>query len=90
MREELKDFSSDQSVYLKMKAAQADFACEYSLDGKTWSAIGSTLDGKQLSTKVAGGYIGAYLGLYAFSETVATASFDWATYREINTKGKKK
>ena len=53
------------------------FTIEYSLNNKTWTQIGSVLDGKYLSTKFSGGYVGAYLGLYAFAKTPAIASFDW-------------
>ncbi len=81
-RVELKGHDAERPVYLRMKADKADFSCEYSLDNQQWSAIGAVLDGKQLSTTVAGGYIGAYLGLYAFADTPATARFDWATYQK--------
>jgi len=38
------------------------------------------LDGKMLSTKVAGGFVGAYFGLYAFAKSPAVATFDWAEH----------
>jgi len=79
---ELKGYKPGRQVCLRMKALEADFACEYSLNNKTWTQIGSVLDGKHLSTKVSGGYVGAYFGLYAFAKTPAVASFDWATYQK--------
>ncbi len=81
---ELKGYKPGKPIYLRMKALEADFACEYSLNNKTWTQMGSVLDGKHLSTKVSGGYVGAYFGLYAFAKTPAIASFDWATYRKTN------
>jgi len=36
-----------------------------------------------LSTKVAGGFVGAYFGLYAFSNSPAVAKFDWAEHKRI-------
>ena len=58
--------------------------CEYSLNNKTWIPSGLTLDGKLLSTKVAGGYVGAYFGLYAYSKSPAIATFDWAEHLKVN------
>ena len=58
-------------------------ASEYSLDNVNWTPCGETLDGKLLSTKAAGGFVGAYLGLYAYADTSAKATFDWATYKKI-------
>jgi xylan 1,4-beta-xylosidase len=81
---ELKGYKPGKQVYLRMKAHKADFVCEYSLNNKTWMQIGDVLDGKHLSTKVSGGYIGAYFGLYAFAKTPAIASFDWATHQKTN------
>ena len=71
---ELKGYKPGKQVYLRMKANEADFACEYSLNNKTWLQIGSVLDGKHLSTKVSGGYVGAYFGLYTFAKTPAIAA----------------
>ena len=61
----------------------SEFKCEYSLDNVSWMPFGETLDGKVLSTKIAGGFVGAYFGLYAFADSSAKATFDWATYRKI-------
>jgi xylan 1,4-beta-xylosidase len=81
---ELKNYTSGKQVYLRMKGLEADFMCEYSLDNKTWTQFGTTLDGKYLSTTVSGGYIGAYFGLYAFAKTPAIATFDSASNKKIS------
>jgi alpha-N-arabinofuranosidase len=83
---ELKGYKTGKQIYLRMKALEAEFVCEYSLNNKIWTQIGSVLDGKQLSTKVSGGYVGAYFGLYAFAKTPAIASFDWATNKNSEPK----
>jgi alpha-N-arabinofuranosidase len=66
-----------------MKALDADFVCEYSMNNKTWTQIGNVLDGKHLSTKVSGGYIGAYFGLYSYAKAPAMAKFNWAKYEKL-------
>ncbi len=84
IKTELQNFKVGKLVFLRMNILQDKFNCEYSLNNKTWKAIGSDLDGKQLSTKVSGGYIGAYFGLYAYAKLPATAIFDWTTYKKLN------
>jgi alpha-N-arabinofuranosidase len=82
-RKELTAFNPGQKIYLKMQMLENEFICAYCFDEKNWKEIGGVLDGKHLSTKVAGGYIGAYFGLYAYSKSPAKATFDWAKYKEI-------
>jgi len=80
---ELKGYSPGHQVYLRMKALGAEFICEYSMDNKSWTQFGKTLDGKHLSTAISGGFIGAYFGLYAYANTPAIATFDWATHKKL-------
>lgn len=79
----LNSFKSEQSIFFKMKTIDSDFYAFYSLDNKEWKPLGGKLDAKHLSTKSAGGYIGAYFGLYAYSKSSQKAEFDWATYKEL-------
>ncbi|SNR77967.1 alpha-N-arabinofuranosidase [Lutibacter agarilyticus] len=81
---QLKDFKPSQSVFLKMKTIENEFYAFYSLDETNWKPIGGKLDAKLLSTKTAGGYIGAYFGLYSYAKSPQKAVFDWATYKELN------
>jgi xylan 1,4-beta-xylosidase len=83
----LKDCPTGGRVYLRMQARGSRFGCEYSLDNQAWTRIGETLDGTHLSTHSAGGFVGAYLGLYAFAKSPARATFDWAAYRKIEAAG---
>jgi alpha-N-arabinofuranosidase len=80
---ELEGFKAGNQVFFKMIALGNEFKCEYSLDNVKWLPCGETLDGKILSTKIAGGFVGAYFGLYAFADSSAKATFDWATYKKI-------
>jgi alpha-N-arabinofuranosidase len=66
-----------------MLILENEFKCEYCINEKDWIAFGNVLDGKLLSTKVAGGYVGAYLGLYTYAKTPAKAQFDWVEYKKI-------
>ncbi|MFL6578668.1 MAG: hypothetical protein ACJ8MR_18730, partial [Povalibacter sp.] len=45
-----------------------DYAFFYDADGKGWHALGEHQDGSILSTKVAGGFVGATVGPYVRSE----------------------
>jgi len=79
--------TSDGRVYLKVEAhGQAyNFYVATKLDA--WQPVAENVDGRILSTTVAGGFVGAYLGMYASSngENSATvADFDWFEYAEIN------
>lgn len=82
-RTELTSYKDGQMVSLKMTILEDVMSCEYSFDEKSWTQAGGELDGKILSTKEAGGYIGAYFGLYAYGKSPATAVFDWARYMEL-------
>jgi len=70
------------SICLRMQLRGPSLTCQYSLDGEVWTEVGAPLDAKHLSTKTAGGFVGAYLGLYAFAESPARATFAWAAYQE--------
>ena len=82
-RTELTSYKDGQMVSLKMTILEDVMSCEYSFDEKSWTQAGGELDGKILSTKEAGGYIGAYFGLYAYSKSPAKALFSWARYKEL-------
>jgi len=45
----------------------ADYAAFWALPGGEWQQIGPDLDGKNLSTRRAGGFVGAVFGVYATS-----------------------
>ena len=75
--------SATGSVHLRIQA-QGD-ACnfQFSENGKAWTVLKDKVDGKFLSTQVAGGFIGCVFGMYATSAgqpTTNTASFKWLKY----------
>jgi alpha-N-arabinofuranosidase len=80
----LPKYKPGNDIFLRFKALESIVFCEYSLNNKTWIPLGITLDGKMLSTKVAGGFVGAYFGLYTFAKSPAIATFDWAEHLKVN------
>ena len=56
------------SVQLRVEAKGSRYAFAWSLDGREWQAVADDADGTILSTKRAGGFVGAMLGLYAHLE----------------------
>ncbi|RZL12798.1 MAG: glycoside hydrolase family 43 protein [Hymenobacter sp.] len=71
------------SVQLRIQAAGDAYAFSFSENGKSWAVLKDQVDGKFLSTQVAGGFIGCLFGMYATSSgqpTANTASFKWLKY----------
>ena len=54
-------------VRLKVAANGASYAFSWAGGGEAWHALGAPQDGTILSTKTAGGFVGAVLGLYAYA-----------------------
>ncbi len=61
------DLSEGQSLYLKIEARGKYYDFYYSLEPDTWKLLEKDVDGTWLSTHVAGGFVGAYFGMYAYS-----------------------
>jgi alpha-N-arabinofuranosidase len=60
--------SSDvHDVRLKVEGAGAHYRFYYRIGSEAWKQLGSDQDGTILSTKRAGGFVGAYIGLFARS-----------------------
>lgn len=75
------------SVYLKVEAHGQAYRFSFSADGTQWDCVAENVDGRILSTTVAGGFLGAYIGLYASSNghpSQATADFDWFEYTGVD------
>lgn len=66
----LTESAANGKLALKVEAVKPDaYAFSYSLDlGKTWNSIGAPLDATILSTKIATGFQGATVGVYATSK----------------------
>lgn len=74
--------ATHQKIFLRILADKAVYTLQYSTDNKKWVTL-KQVDGKFLSTKTAGGFVGSLFGLYATStgkQSGATAFFDWFAY----------
>jgi alpha-N-arabinofuranosidase len=70
-------------LYLSVEAHGQDYQVRYATRPGDWRPLGGPVDGRVLSTPVAGGFTGAYLGMYAGSGGAAStnvADFDWFEY----------
>jgi xylan 1,4-beta-xylosidase len=71
---------------LKVTAHEQDYSFYFSTDGQ-WQALAENIDGRILSTPVAGGFVGAYIAMYASSNGQPSANhadFDWFEYSEMD------
>ncbi|MEO8561860.1 MAG: glycoside hydrolase family 43 protein [bacterium] len=59
--------SASRPVYLKIQAGGGRYDFYYGSREGDWTLLAGDADGTILSTKVAGGFVGTLLGLYAFS-----------------------
>jgi len=69
---------------LKIEASGSEYSFFYSVIEDEWKAIAKGVEGKYLSTDVAGGFVGTILGMYASSNKNPSenyADFDWFEYR---------
>lgn len=58
-----------QPIQLRIEASGPRYSFAWSSNGRDWRTLGEGLDGTILSTKRAGGFVGATFGLYAVQET---------------------
>ena len=68
---------------LKVTAHGQDYSFYFSVNDR-WQALAEKVDGRILSTPVAGGFVGAYIAMYASSNGRSSknnADFDWFEYR---------
>ncbi|OXM82796.1 glycoside hydrolase family 43 protein [Paenibacillus rigui] len=77
---------NEAKLYLKVEAIGQAYSFYYGTEPEGWTALFEEADGTLLSTDVAGGFIGAYLGMYASSNgrvSANAADFDWFEYMEL-------
>jgi xylan 1,4-beta-xylosidase len=70
-------------VYLKVGACGQDYRFDIATEPAAWQPVAEAVDGRLLSTPVAGGFVGAYIGMYASSNGqpgLNWADFDWFEY----------
>jgi xylan 1,4-beta-xylosidase len=73
-------------IYFKVEAHRQAYQFYLAEQSENWQPFGSPVDGRILSTPVAGGFTGAYLGIYASSNGETSdnfADFDWFEYKGI-------
>lgn len=73
-------------IHLKVEARGQDYSFYFADESGNWRALFENTDGRILSTPVAGGFLGAYVGLYASSngqESGNWVDFDWFEYSEL-------
>ncbi|MCK0472294.1 glycoside hydrolase family 43 protein [Halalkalibacter sp. APA_J-10(15)] len=82
--EVLKELPIDAAkVYLKVQAKGQDYSFYFGETTAHYKALIENVDGRILSTDVAGGFVGAVLGMYASSNGSSSdekAYFDWFEY----------
>ena len=74
VKQELLPITFGAPVYLRAAARAAEYDFDWSADGKTWHTLVKGADGTILSTKRAGGFVGAVLGVHAYQPTGGAAA----------------
>ncbi len=76
--------NSNKELQLKIIAKGDNYAFYYAEKKSNWMLLKDKVDGKFLSTKVAGGFVGSMFGLYGTSNGKSTnnvARFNWFEYK---------
>jgi xylan 1,4-beta-xylosidase len=79
-----------QRLYMKVEAHEQTYRFYYATQEEQWVALEENADGTILSTDRAGGFVGAYIGMYASSNGKPSsnhADFDWFEYGELGAEG---
>ncbi|NLL72363.1 MAG: glycoside hydrolase family 43 protein [Clostridiales bacterium] len=75
-----------KEIQLRISAELQDLTFSYSYDGSSYKTLISGVDGRILSTDVAGGFVGNTIGVYCSSngsQSQNYADFDWIDYKNI-------
>jgi xylan 1,4-beta-xylosidase len=75
---------AQSNLYLKISSQKDVYSFWYGLKENEWQLLEDKLDGKYLSTAVAGGFVGALYGIYATAngeESENKAVYKWFDYR---------
>ncbi len=81
---------SSRLFYLKVEGYEQEYSFFVATELDEWQSIAEAVDGRILSTPVAGGFVGAYLGLYASSNgqpSTNQAHFEWFDYIGLDEEG---
>jgi alpha-N-arabinofuranosidase len=78
---------STTKLYLKVEAHEQAYGFYFAEKPDTWQSLAENVDGRILSTPVAGGFVGAYIAMYASSngqQSTNHADFDWFEYAGLD------
>jgi xylan 1,4-beta-xylosidase len=70
-------------LYLKVEAHEQAYSFYVAIRPDEWYPLAQNVDGRILSTPVAGGFVGTYIAMYASSNglrSTNSADFDWFEY----------
>ena len=73
--------------YFKVEADGQAYSFYIATEPEVWQPVAEGVDGRILSTPIAGGFVGAYIGMYASSNglpSTNTADFDWFEYTGLD------
>lgn len=73
----------DTKLYLKVEAHKQAYSFYFASQPDEWQVLAERVDGRILSTPVAGGFVGACIAMYASSNgqsSLNNADFDWFQY----------
>jgi len=74
---------SSGRIYMKIEATGQSLRFDFAANAESWILLAEHVDGTLLSTDIAGGFVGTYIGLYATSNghiSDNAADFDWFEY----------
>jgi xylan 1,4-beta-xylosidase len=72
--------------YFKVEAREQAYSFYLAMEAEKWQPVAEAIDGRILSTPVAGGFVGAYIGMYASSNGSSSqnwADYDWFEYMAL-------
>lgn len=72
-----------ERIYLKVEAVGQEYNFYYGINNEQWEVLMEKADGRILSSELARGFVGAYIGMYASSNGIESdnyAYFDWFEY----------
>ncbi|GAE92171.1 beta-xylosidase [Gracilibacillus boraciitolerans JCM 21714] len=81
-----KTIDGDKRIYFKVEAIGQDYSFFYTTEPFNWRILALNVDGRILSTDLAGGFVGTYIGMYCSGngkESDNYADFDWFEYYGI-------
>jgi xylan 1,4-beta-xylosidase len=72
-----------ETLFLKIVGNKGSYSFYYAATENQWETVSENLDGKYLSTEIAGGFIGTIIGMHASASGTTssnTAGFHWFEY----------